>query len=119
MILRLNTTELLDWQEAWCFECAHDHLASHVNGGDWAGDGCRLLRKQAMRQDVPEFIDHDEHTGIGNIPALCECTRFEQCEAPECQRPDTRLNQVAGVQQTHREWAKWLRDDTLKHQVSV
>ncbi len=116
MIFQLNGSEMLDWQETNCFECKHDHFFSHATHLE-EGDGCDLMAESLFGADVPEFIDHDPHDGIGSIPALVECTAFEQCEAPECQGTETRLNRRTGEQQTHREWAAFLRAECLSHPV--
>lgn len=54
MILHLNTTEMLDWQEVWCFRCKHDHGFSH--GTDWgdAEDGCQLGRDMTTEKGTEQ-----------------------------------------------------------------
>ncbi len=80
MIFTLNTTEMLDWQECWCFRCARDHQYSHVEEN---GDGCPLVLDMLIGNDARQWVPHgaDWHT----IPASVECSAFVPCEAPECQ----------------------------------
>lgn len=80
MKLRLNTTEMLDWQEVWCFRCKHDHLWSH-HPNDEAGDGCPLLLPMVMGEDVPQFHPRDPDWWR-MVPAPVSCDNFEVCDCP-------------------------------------
>ncbi len=85
MKFALKATEMSDWMECWCFRCKHDHLWSHFPH-DEEGDGCDLILRSIVGKDVPEFTPHGE-TWWRTIPAGVVCSRFERCEAPECQDP--------------------------------
>ena len=87
-------TELLDWQEVWCFRCKHDHNMTHVE----TGDGCEIMARGLFSDDKsqPEWIDsgyviryrdedgdHHEHVipdVCNSLPAATFCTAFELCE---------------------------------------
>lgn len=86
-----NGTELLDWQEVWCFRCKRDHNLTHVE----TGDGCELMARGTFESDQPEWIDSgytvefrdevgDHHSHIildvcNSLPAATVCTSFQLC----------------------------------------
>lgn len=93
-------SELLDWQEVWCFRCAHDHGMSHGPEHE-TGEGCDIMLRAICDEETPEVIQsgyvvvfedeaggRHEHT-IANVcnelPAAAFCTSFTLCE-PNCRR---------------------------------
>lgn len=110
MILRLNGTETLDWQECWCFRCQHDHAYSH--GQQQEADGCQLLLAMALGDDVPEFEARHEKWWA-YIPAEVSCSRFKACEQCPPDPPDAERR--GG--ETRREFHDRLRAETLAKAV--
>lgn len=111
MIFQLNGSEMADWQECWCFRCARDHLWSHA-GHDQDADGCPLILKSILGEDVPQFIPHTDW--YRSVPANVSCSAFVPCNAPECQDgPDAERR--GG--ETRREFHDRLRRETLALEV--
>lgn len=109
MILRLNTTEMLDWQEVWCFRCEHDHRFSHV---DQEADGCPLLVKMVCGEDVAEFDARDPEW-FRMIPAPVSCTEFKLCGSCPPDPPDAERRNG----ETYREFVDRHRADVLSQPV--
>ncbi len=107
MIFQLNGSEMADWQDVWCGHCAKDHLWSHA-GHDQDADGCPLILKSILGEDVPQFIPHTDW--FRSLPANVSCSSFEVCDAPECQdAPDAERR--GG--ETRREFHDRLRAGTI------
>lgn len=109
MILRLNTTEMLDWMEVWCFRCEHDHAFSHE---DQLDDGCPLLLKMVLGEDVPEFEVRDPDWWR-QIPAGVSCSRFQECAQCPPDPPDAERR--CGL--TRREFFDQIRAEMLAQPV--
>ena len=109
MILRLNTTEQLDWMELWCFRCEHDHVFSH---GEETGEGCPLLLKMALGEDVAEFEPRDPDWWR-QIPAGVSCSRFQACTQCPPDPPDAERR--GG--ETRREFHDRLRAELLAQPI--
>lgn len=110
MILRLGTTELLDWQEVWCFRCEHDHSLSHASGDETGG--CPLLLTQILGEDVAEFEARDPEWWRF-IPAEVSCSRFTPCTQCPPDAPDAERR--GG--ETRREFHDRLRAETLARPI--
>jgi hypothetical protein len=108
VIFRLNGTETLDWQELWCFRCEHEHKMTH--GSEWGdgSDGCPLLLKMILGEDVPEFVPHGEDWWR-TLPATVACTQFAACT----QCPDDGPETERRGGETRREFHDRLRQETL------
>lgn len=92
-----NGTELLDWQEVWCFRCRHDHQFSH--GPIDTGAGCEIMALGSFDYEADEWIDSgyditftdedgERHTHtipdvVNSLPAATVCTKWEPC-GPVC-----------------------------------
>lgn len=82
MKFQLNGSEMADWQECWCFRCAHDHLFSHAPH-DMEDDGCPLILRAGCGEDVAQFEPHGDDW-YRTIPAGVVCREFVPCTATEC-----------------------------------
>ena len=109
MKFQLNTTEMLDWQEGWCFRCQHDHQYSHVEP---EADGCSLLLAMVLGDDVPEFEPRDPDWWR-MIPAPVSCQRFTLCTS--CPPDPPAAERRGGL--TRREFHDQIRADVLTHPV--
>jgi hypothetical protein len=94
-------SELLDWQEVWCFRCIHDHGVSHGPEYEDGTGGCDIMLRAAIDEDTPEVIqsgyvvvfededgDCHEHTipnVCNSLPAAAFCTHWEPCKR-ECRQ---------------------------------
>jgi hypothetical protein len=115
VILRLNGTEMLDWAEAWCMNCTHDHDYSHGRTG--YENGCELILGYACQEEVPEWQDRGdaEHGYRYWLPAQVSCTKFEACA--KCPPDDDTTERRNG--ETRREWAAKMRAETLSRPIQV
>lgn len=111
MILRLGTTEFLDWAECWCFRCEHDHQFSHVDENEQR-DGCELLVGYALQTDVPEFEPRRENA-LSYLPAEVSCSKFKVCTQCPPDPPDAERR--GG--ETEREFRDRFRAQTLARPV--
>lgn len=82
-----NGTEGMDWQQAWCGECIHDH--GFHNGGDQ--DGCPLF-VAALIGNTPLVWQPYEKDWWRMLPAGIVCRAFEQCTP--CGEPERRGGQT-------------------------
>jgi hypothetical protein len=88
MKFQLNSTEMADWQELWCFRCEHDHGFSHLaEEGLEERDGCPLLTAMVLGDDVPDFEPRDSQWPL-YVPAQVSCRRFTECTACLPDPPD-------------------------------
>jgi hypothetical protein len=76
MRFSLNTSEMLDWQEIWCFRCQNDHTFSHT---DQQEKGCPLIARSLLDEDVAEFQPRDPDWWR-SIPAVVSCAAFKVCD---------------------------------------
>ena len=106
----LNTTEMLDWQENWCFRCVHDHDWSHT--GKEEGEPCELTVPMVLGHDVPQFEARDPEWWR-MIPAPVSCSRFELCDRCPDESPDAERRSG----ETRREFHDRLRAETLAQPV--
>lgn len=91
-----NGTELLDWQEVWCFRCRHDHemhtdtgsgclimargLADHGDGIDeWINSGYAV----EYLDEAGNTHEHRIADDACSLPAATVCTKWEPC-VEEC-----------------------------------
>ena len=77
MIFSLNGTEMLDWQEVWCFRCEHDHGWSHTPC-DEDEEGCTVLLTIVQGLDAPELKARDPEWWR-TLPAEVSCSKFKEC----------------------------------------
>jgi hypothetical protein len=110
--LQLNTTEMLDWQEVWCFRCKHDHGYSHTGEED-PDSGCPLLRDVFMGDDVAEFHPRAENA-LNYLPAMVSCDKFELCAGCPADAPD--LERREGL--THHQWVDEERERVLAEPIT-
>lgn len=89
MKFQLNTTEMLDWQEVWCFRCENDHEYSHT---DEYNNGCEILRRVVIGDDVLELQPRDANWQ-SQIPAPVSCDKFKLCNACPGDAPDLERRQ--------------------------
>ena len=113
MKLRLNTTEMLDWQELWCFRCERDHAFSHVPDGD---NGCDILVDNYLADEADELIT--EFVPVTEdwwryLPANVVCSAFEVCT--KCPDEASDAERRGGV--TQREFYDGLRAQMIAEGV--
>lgn len=111
MKLQLNTTEMLDWMELWCFRCEHDHGWSHPPN-DENEDGCQLVARSIWDDDVTEFEPRHPQWWR-HIPAEVSCSAFKLCSRCAPDPPDAERR--GG--ETRREFHDRLRAETLAQPV--
>lgn len=107
MKLQLGVTEMLDWQEIWCFRCRHDHGYSHT-GDEVPEAGCHLLTRILLGDDVPEIRPRDPDWQR-QIPAPVSCEKFELCGG--CPADEAGLERRRGL--THRQFMDRHREAVL------
>jgi len=107
--LRLNASEMADWQELWCFRCENDHTYSHTIE---EGNGCGILADNYLADEaddlITEFVPFREDWWR-TIPASVTCSAFKACTKCPTESPDEERRQG----QTRREFYDGLRAEMI------
>lgn len=106
MKFSLGTTEMLDWQECWCFRCERDHAFSHFTNDE--GEGCPHLLNAVLGNDDPVFEARGDDAFIF-IPANVVCADFTPCTL--CPPDDPNAERRQG--ETRAEFHDRMRAETL------